>query len=124
MITKLIQFLIAALICVIIFYVMGWFVGGMILKIIGIIMALCLLVFAMRLFGIALLFILSLTIIGTGCQTVRVGQQKPVPSNFGDSDVKLKEFSESFQDIKNSNLSTEQKMEAILQKAKELEAME
>lgn len=66
--------------------------------------------------------ILSLTI--TGCATAKKGQQQPVKANFGDADVRLKTFSESFKDIKNSNLSTEQKMELILQKAKELEGME
>lgn len=68
------------------------------------------------------LFLLSLTIMG--CQTTKHGQQQPVKSNFGDSDVKLQEFSATFRDVKGMNVSTEEKLRIILEKAKELEAME
>ena len=51
-IEKLIKLLVGALICLLLFYVCGLFIGGMILKIIGAILALAFILFALRLFDI------------------------------------------------------------------------
>jgi len=69
-----------------------------------------------------LIAVLSLTIVG--CATTNRGQQKPIESNFGDSDVKFKKFSQTFGEVKTMNITTEEKMRIILEKAKELEGME
>lgn len=52
MIENLIRMLIVALVLLLAFYICSWFISGMILQIIGAILALCFILFVVRLFGI------------------------------------------------------------------------
>jgi hypothetical protein len=54
MITSLITLLIAALVLVVIYYLVGMFISGRPLQIIGFILGLVLLLYALRLFNVAL----------------------------------------------------------------------
>lgn len=54
MLTSLLTLLIVALVLVLIYYVVGMFITGKPLQIIGIILGLVLLIYALRLFGVAI----------------------------------------------------------------------
>jgi len=51
MISKLLNLIISGLILLVIFWIIGWFVGGILLNVIGAIIAICFLVHALSVFG-------------------------------------------------------------------------
>lgn len=123
MITKLIQFLITALVCLIIFWIIGWFIGGIILKVVGVILALCLLVYALRLFGIAVMMAMAFLPL-TGCVTMPKKSGNVPAENFGKPEAKFDELAKTLNAVRKSNLTIDEKVALISAKVKELEDLE
>jgi len=123
MITKLIQFLITALVCLIVFWIIGWFISGVILKVVGIILALCLIVYALRLFGIAVMMAFAFIPL-TGCHVLPKKAGNVPAENFGKPEEKFDELAKTISAVRKSNLTIDEKVALISEKVKELEDLE